>query len=72
MSNNIYIRLLNEGVQVYRPVPASRITSNIYVVEGADIYDLNDEEWEFRPGQRVVVEEQVLHGDTVLVATAIA
>ena len=47
MKNTVYVRLLGEGVQVYRPVPASQITSDVYVIGGADINDPEDEEWEF-------------------------
>lgn len=68
MENIIYVRLLGEGVQVYRPVPASQITSDVYVIGGADIYDPEDEEWEFPPGTHVVVEARVLEGEAALVA----
>jgi hypothetical protein len=70
MENTIYVRLLGEGVQVYRPVPASQITSTVYVIGGGDIYDPEDEEWEFLPGAHVIVEERVLEGKTALVAIA--
>jgi hypothetical protein len=70
MKNTIYIRLLGEGVQVYRPVPASQISSDVFLIEGADFYDPEDEKWEFLPGTRVVVEKRVLEGEAVLVAIA--
>ncbi|MBO9540446.1 hypothetical protein J7643_07635 [bacterium] len=66
----MYIRLLNEGTTVYRPVPASQITSNIYILNGADIYDPEVEEWEFVPGSRVIVEKRQLEKGEVLVAVA--
>lgn len=72
MKNTIYVRLLGEGIQVYRPVQALQIASNIYVVGGADIYDPEDEEWEFLPGARVVVEERILEGQSALIAIASA
>lgn len=72
MKNTVYVRLLGEGVLVYRPVQASQITSNIYVLGGVDIFDPEDEEWEFLPNTRVIVEARAVEGETVLVATAIA
>jgi len=70
MKNTVYVRLLGEGVQVYRPVSASQTTFDVYIIGDADIYDPEDEEWEFLPGTRVVVEERVLEGKVVLVAIA--
>ena len=65
---NIYVKLLNEGSIVYRPVPAKRVTENIYELEGYDIYDPEDEKWEFCPGTKVIVEQKVLEKESVLVA----
>ncbi len=70
MKNTVYVRLLGEGVQVYRPVPASKVASDVYILGGADIYDPEDEEWEFLPGTRVVTQERVFDGEAVLVAIA--
>ena len=68
MPEKIYIKMLNEGTMVYRPVPAYKIEDRIYKVQGFDIYDPEDEVWEFPPGTLVLVEEQKDDGDTVLVA----
>ncbi len=68
MEKNIYIQVLEEGTKVYRPVPAIEIENNIYEVQGYDIYDSEDETWEFLPGTYVLVEEQNLGGENVLVA----
>lgn len=68
MKKNIYIQLLEEGTKVYRPVPAREIESNIYGIQGFEIYDSEDEVWEFPPGSYVLVEEQYLEGEHVLVA----
>jgi hypothetical protein len=65
---NIYIQLLNEGTEVYRPVPASKIKDNLYKVEGFEIYDPEDEIWEFTPSTYVLVEQRNLDGKKVLVA----
>jgi hypothetical protein len=64
----IYVKLLDEGVQVYRPVPAIMKADNIYEIQGYDIYDIEDEIWEFGPGSCVFVEQQMLNGEAVLVA----
>lgn len=77
MSETIYVHLLDEEIDVWRPVPARRVQDNVYVVEGEDIYDPATEEWEFRPGSRVIVEPQTKQGDfnrpsTVLVAVRLS
>lgn len=68
MEKNIYIQLLEEGTKVYRPVPAIEIENNIYEVQGFEIYDPEDEVWEFLPGTCVLVKEQILDGNNVLIA----
>lgn len=70
MRKDIYIQLLNEGVKVYRPVPAIEIEDRIYQLEGHELYDPEDETWEFLPGTYVIVEEQLLQNKSVLVAVA--
>ena len=57
MERNIYIQLLEEGTKVYRPVPALEIENNIYEVRGFEIYNPEDEVWEFPAGTYVLVEE---------------
>jgi hypothetical protein len=64
----IYIKLLNEGSIAYRPVSAYETGNNIYKIYGLDVYDPEDEEWEFLPGTYVLVEEQIRSGEKVLVA----
>ena len=49
----IYVRLLGEGTDVYRPVPADRICASVFVVGGETIRDPENEEWEFLPGTKV-------------------
>jgi len=68
MAPIIYVQLLNEGTKVYKPVPAHKIENNIYQLEGFEIYDPQDEQWEFLPGAFVIVEDKELSGDKVLVA----
>jgi hypothetical protein len=68
MERNIYVKLLEEGTKVYRPVPAIELKKNIYELRGENIFDAEDEIWEFNPRVHVVVEEKVLNGQLVLVA----
>ena len=68
MAPIIYIKLLNEGTDVYRPVSAFHIQDQIYELGGADIYDSDDEVWEFLPGTFVLVEERVMEGEIASVA----
>lgn len=68
MKKSIYIQLLDEGTKVYRPVPALEIEQNVYKLEGFEMYDPENETWEFLPGTCVLVEEQRLEGGVFLVA----
>ncbi len=68
MERTIYIKLLEEGTKVYRPVPAIEVKKNVYEIKGDNIYDPEDEIWEFKPGVHVVAEERELDGELVLVA----
>ncbi len=52
----VYIRLLDEGTTVFRPVPAVRVSDTECVLQGEDIFDANSESWEFLPGTRVRYE----------------
>ncbi len=68
MEKEIYIQLLGEGTIVYRPVTAIEITKDIYQLKGRDIYNPEDETWEFLPDAYVKVEKRILSGELVLVA----
>jgi hypothetical protein len=46
----IYMPLLDEGTDVWRPVEATRLTDDTYRIEG--VMDEN-EEWAFAPGSVV-------------------
>ncbi len=64
----IYTRLLGEGTDVYRPVPSLIIKDNVHKITGYDIFDPDDEEWEFPPGTIVLVENREIGGEELLVA----
>lgn len=65
----VYVRLLDEGTLVYRPVPATKEKNGVCILRGEDVYDSEVETWEFLPGCRVTYELQKLDGDMVYVAT---
>nr|WP_294795503.1 hypothetical protein [uncultured Mucilaginibacter sp.] len=67
----IYVRLLDEGTEVYRPVDALHIGDMRYQILGHDIYDLNDEKWEFPPGSCVEGIERSSYQEIILVAQAL-
>lgn len=47
MDKKIYVQLLNEGTKVYRPIQAFEIETNVYKIVDNQIYDSDDEHWEF-------------------------
>ena len=63
----IYMPLLNEGVDVWRPVRAMKITDLGYMVTESP---QSDEEWAFQPGHILRCEERQWSGETKLVAVA--
>jgi hypothetical protein len=64
----IYIFLLNEGVEVWRPVEAELIEDGIYRILSVND-DPNDEEWQFQTGMIVRCENKTFSdGETKLVA----
>jgi len=52
-TKTLYVRLLNEGVEVYRPTQAVPVGDGIYKLLPTPDYDPTDEEWEFTPGSTV-------------------
>lgn len=66
--DTIYVKLLDEGTLVWRPVNASKNSNGTYTI--ADSEDVPDEEiWEFSPGQSVTCQHQTFSdGETKLVA----
>ena len=50
------MRLLDEGVRVWRPVPAIDLGNSRYQLTATDNYDPDVETWEFAPGTVVMGE----------------
>ena len=67
----IYVKLLDEGTEVYRPVDALHIGDMQYQILGHDLYDPNDEKWEFPPGSFVKVVTKNSDQEIILVAQAL-
>lgn len=55
-THSVYVSLLNEGTDVWRPVSAIRVAADTYVLLRPSDYDPEDEDWEFLPGEVVVCE----------------
>jgi hypothetical protein len=51
----IYVALLNEGVDVWRPVEAEKLQDNVYRIIFQP-YDSDIETWQFSPGDEVICE----------------
>jgi hypothetical protein len=67
----IYIKLLKEGVDVWRPVQAINEGENIFtILPNTKIYNPKDEEWQFNPGQTVKVRQEQ-HSDGIVWAAYI-
>jgi hypothetical protein len=58
----IYIQLLDEGVDVWRPTEGEMIADMVFKVLPTENYDPEDEHWEFPPGTIVRCEKQILYG----------
>jgi hypothetical protein len=51
----VYVRLLDEGTEVWRPVSAWRVKRNVFELDDANEAVL-EETWEFKNGERVICE----------------
>jgi hypothetical protein len=52
-ASTIYVRLLDEGTDVFRPSSAIALGGDVYELLRPESYDPEDECWEFEPGSRV-------------------
>jgi hypothetical protein len=51
----IFVRLLNEGVDAWRPIQAECVHGNVYTISDQR-YNREIETWQFGPGEKVVCE----------------
>lgn len=55
MIAEIYVALLDEGVDVWRPVKAEHVEGSVYRI-ASQAYDHEVESWQFEPGDEVICE----------------
>ena len=53
MTDTVYVPLLYEGTDVWRPAPARKVSDSVYEILRPPQYDPDDEKWEFPPGSVV-------------------
>jgi hypothetical protein len=58
--DTVFVRLLDEGVDVWRPVPARRLSEATFRLSDAPAPE--DETWSFQPGEIVVAEHRLENG----------
>jgi len=64
----IYVALLGEDVDVWRPVQAEPLSGSFYQILPQP-YERDIEQWEFEPGDIVFCEYVEANGGPILVAT---
>lgn len=67
-SVTVHVRLLDEGVDVWRPVQAKAVSQSIYRLAETPVPP--DEVWAFQPGDIVVAEPHGATRPAMLVAVA--
>jgi hypothetical protein len=65
MNVTIYVYLLNEGTDCWRPVSAENVSGDIYRITGAPPDDT--ETWEFKTGELVRCKYKRLSGNFAVV-----
>lgn len=66
-NNEIYVYLLNEGTDVWRPVQAEKLSDCLFRIVSKNP-DPGDEKWQFSTGDIVKCEERQLSRTKCLVA----
>jgi len=64
----IYVALLDEGGEVWRPVRAKRLGGKAFLIVD-DSYDRETGSWQFEPGEKVICKEIASDEGTILAAT---
>lgn len=69
IQTTVFVRLLDEGTDVWRPANAKHVRGMVYRLSSVETPD--DEAWEFAPGSLVRVERRMLSdGETLVVVDA--
>nr|WP_294838384.1 hypothetical protein [uncultured Methylotenera sp.] len=58
-AHEIYVALLGEGTEVWRPVEAKSIGNNVFLLQGKIP---SGESWQFTPGTQVRCKEYIFAG----------
>lgn len=66
----IYVPMINEGIEVWRPMWADNIKDNVYKLKSFSNYDPTDEVLKFNSGDLVVCEKQKKSEGQILVAVS--
>ena len=69
--DTIYVALLDEGIDVWRPVEAQKLSHDRYLIVD-QAYDPGIERWEFQPGSVVRCRKEKRDSRSILVATEAA
>jgi hypothetical protein len=64
-----YIRLLNEGTDVVRPVQLIDLQDGTFRILATPDYDPKEEEWEFLPTSVVAIKDSIIGGEMVRLIT---
>jgi hypothetical protein len=65
----VFVRLLNEGTDVWRPANAAHIKNMVYRLSASQTVE--GETWQFAPGSLVRVERRMLSdGETLIVVAS--
>ncbi|HEX5467316.1 MAG TPA: hypothetical protein VFW92_11645 [Candidatus Limnocylindrales bacterium] len=67
----IFVRLIDEAVEVWRPVEAVHLDGNVYQI-AEQPYDRSIEKWEFEPGDEVICMPRESPEGRILVAVRFA
>jgi hypothetical protein len=70
MKRIVYVRLLNEGTVVFRPVQAESVEEDTVKLLAPEGSDSAGEEWEFPLGSTVRCERRLLSEDEAWVAVS--
>jgi len=71
-TTTVYVRLLDEGTDVFRPTEAEYSDDGLYRLRPTADYDPADERWEFLPGAMVRCQIMNLYEGERLVVVALA
>ena len=66
IESSIYVKILDEMVEVWRPVRAEALGGMVFRIRLDQ--PTFGEVWEFKPGETVVVENQIKSGGEVAIA----